>query len=315
VFAAVGSLKLTKIGVGSWQASVYSWNSDIKQVEEALKTAFQFGINWVDTAEIYGRGASEELVGKLAREYDVYIATKVAGFRYRDVVKAVRASLRRLGRIDLLQLHWPPPIYLDVCKILRQLESAIELGLAAEIGVCNFDVELLEKAIYCTKRHKIVSNQIEYSPLARAAEREVFKKARELGVEIIAWGPLAKGAVLGRAGNDRARRMDSTFRKAETEGGRRAISVIKRIAEERNMTPAQVVLAWHKAKGVLPIPGDKRREQAIDVANALRIELSEDDVRKIDEASEEFLKGTVGFRRVRWMPGFLQRLILAIFPF
>lgn len=217
----LGGLKASPIGLGAWQAGSKAWLVDKAELIRAYRRAFELGVNFIDTAEIYGWGQSERLVGEAVRGYDVLVATKVAGFHWGRVEKSARASLGRLGRIDLLQLHWPPPAYAPFCKVIRELERLKEVGLVHEIGVSNFDETLLRRAFECLKRHEIVSDQIEYNLLNRAADRPEFKRAvEELGVKIIAWSPLAKGAVFGRWGPDRARRTDSAIKRANTEEGR-----------------------------------------------------------------------------------------------
>ncbi|MGC8583422.1 MAG: aldo/keto reductase [Thermoproteus sp.] len=311
----LGSLKVSDVGIGAWQAGGRAWTVDKAELLKAYRRAFELGINFVDTAEIYGWGESERFVGEAVRGYDVVVATKVAGFHWGRVEKSAKASLARLGRIDLLQLHWPPPVYAPLCRVLRELERLKEAGLTAEIGVSNFDARLLRRASECLKRHEIVSDQIEYNPLNRAADAEEFRKtAEELGVKIIAWSPLAKGAALGKWGPDRARSMDPAFKKASTEAGRRVVEAVKAVAQRRGVSPAAVVLAWLRHRGILPIPGVKNAAQAEDVAGALRLQLPADDLRLLDEATAPFVAGRVGMGGIRYVPGFLQKLALKLYP-
>lgn len=311
----LGGLKASDIGIGAWQAGGKAWLADRGELIRAYRRAFELGINFVDTAELYGWGESERLVGEAARGYDVIIATKVAGFHWGRIEKSARESSRRLGRIDLLQLHWPPPFYVPLCRAIRDLERLKEAGLTAEIGVSNFGADLLRKAAECLKRHEIVSDQVEYNLLNRAADSEEFKKTvDELGVGIIAWSPLAKGAVLGRWGPDKARRVDPSYRKASTEEGRRVVEAVLRIAKARGISAAQAVLAWLRHRGVLPIPGVKNVAQAEDVAGALSVQLPEEDLLLLDRLSEPFTAGPVGMASIRYVPGFLQKLLLKLYP-
>ncbi len=310
----LGSLKVSDIGIGAWQAGGKAWLVDRSELIKAYRRAFELGINFVDTAELYGWGESEKLVGEAARGYDVIIATKVAGFHWGRVEKSARESLRRLGRIDLLQLHWPPPFYVPLCKVIRDLERLKEAGVVAEIGVSNFGADLLRKTVECLRRHEIVSDQIEYNLFNRAADSEEFRRtAEELGVKIIAWSPLAKGAVLGRWGSDKARRMDPSARKASTEAGGRIVKAVLDIAKARGVSAAKVVLAWLKHRGVLPIPGIKNVAQAEDVSGALAFQLPEEDLRLLDRLSEPFVAGSVGMVSIRYVPGFLQKLLLKLY--
>ncbi|MFN7106478.1 MAG: aldo/keto reductase, partial [Pyrobaculum sp.] len=278
----IGGLEVGRVGVGAWQAGGGAWVVDFRELELAYSYLFDYGVKFVDTAEVYGWGKSEEFVGRLVRSRpEVVVATKVAGFHWGRVLKSVEASRRRLGRVDLLQLHWPPPVYVPLCRPLRDLERAVELGLASEIGVSNFDARLMEEAVYCTKRHRLVSNQVVYNPLQRAAEG-LIALSREKNFVVISWSPLAKGAVVKDSlGGDPARRLDPAVRRASTSWGRAVVEVIRNVAVRRGVSPAVVVLAWHVAKGVFPIPGVKNIRQARDVVAALEFSLGENEVAEI----------------------------------
>jgi len=309
----IGSLEVGRLGLGAWQAGGGAWRVDFSELKKAYEHALDNGINFIDTAEVYGNGRSEEFVGGLIRgRPHVVVATKVAGFHWGRILKSAERSRRRIGRIDLLQLHWPPPVYVPICKVIRDLEKAVERGLAAEVGVSNFDVGLMERALTCTKKHDIVSNQVVYNPLQRAAEA-LIEMGRRRGFVVIAWSPLAKGAVIKEAlGNDPARRLDSAVKRAQTPQGRRVVTAVRKIAEKRGVSPAAVVLAWHAAKGAYPIPGVKTLAQAREVVEATRVVLTEDEVREIDEASATFVSGSLWPRAMRLIPGFLQKLAFTL---
>ncbi|AAL63448.1 aldo-keto reductase family protein [Pyrobaculum aerophilum str. IM2] len=305
----IGSLEVGKIGLGAWQAGGGAWRVDFAELKRAYEYALDHGIKFIDTAEVYGSGKSEEFVAELIRNRPhVVVATKVAGSNWGRILKSAERSRRRIGRVDLLQFHWPPPIYVPLCKVIRDLEKAAQLGLTAEIGVSNFDARLMEKALTCTKKYEIVSDQVVYNPLHRAAER-LIEMGRARGFVVIAWSPLAKGAVLKEnLGNDPARRFDSVVNRAKTAEGRRVAETIRKIAETRGVSPAAVVLAWHAAKGSFPIPGVKTLKQAQEVLEANALQLSEAEVRAIDKASAPFITGTVWPSAMRYIPGFLLKL-------
>jgi aryl-alcohol dehydrogenase-like predicted oxidoreductase len=116
----IGSLEVGRVGLGAWQAGGGAWLVDFSELKKAYEYALDNGINFIDTAEVYGNGRSEEFVGELVRSRPhVVVATKVAGFHWGRVLKSAERSRRRLGRIDLLQLHWPPPFYVPICKVIR----------------------------------------------------------------------------------------------------------------------------------------------------------------------------------------------------
>jgi diketogulonate reductase-like aldo/keto reductase len=245
----IGSLEVGRVGLGAWQAGGGAWLVDFSELKKAYEYALDNGINFIDTAEVYGNGRSEEFVGELVRDRPhVVVATKVAGFHWNRVLKSAERSRRRLGRIDLLQLHWPPPFYVPICKVIRDMEKAVERGLAAEIGVSNFDLGLMEKTKTCAKKYELVSDQVVYNPLHRAAE-PLLQAGRRLGFVVIAWSPLAKGAAVKEAlRRDRARALDPAVKRAQrTPEGKRVVATIRRIAERRGASPAAVVLAWHAA--------------------------------------------------------------------
>lgn len=304
----IGSLEVGEVGLGAWQAGGGAWSVDFAELRRAYEYALDNGISFIDTAEVYGNGKSEELVGELVKNRPhVVVATKVAGFHWGRILKSAERSRSRLGRIDLLQFHWPPPIYVPICKVVRDLEKAVASGLTAEIGVSNFDAALMEKAATCTKKYEIVSDQVEYNPLKRVAER-LISLGRSRRFVVIAWSPLAKGAVVKEnLGGDRARMVDPTVRRAHTPEGRRVVQTVRRIAESRGASPAAVVLAWHKAKGSYPIPGVKNVKQAAEVVEALKLNLTEQEVRQIDEASAIFNEGKLWPSFFRYVPGFLMK--------
>jgi len=309
----IGSLEVGRVGLGAWQAGGGAWRVEFTELRRAYEYALDNGINFIDTAEVYGNGRSEEFVGELVRgRPHVVVATKVAGFHWNRVIKSAEISRKRLGRIDLLQFHWPPPFYVPICKVVRELEKTVEKGLTGEIGVSNFDASLMEKALSCAKKYNIVSDQVVYNPLQRAAEA-LIEMGKRRGFAVIAWSPLAKGAaVKEEVGKDPARRLDAAVKRAQTPAGRRLVEVVRKIAERRGVSPAAVVLAWHAAKGAYPIPGIKNIRQAEEVVAATRLALSEDEVREIDVASAPFVSGSLWPVAMRAIPGFLQKLAFTL---
>ncbi len=151
-----------------------------------------------------------------------------------------------------------------------------------------------------------------YNALHRAAE-PLLEAGKRQGFVVIAWSPLAKGAVLKeKLGNDPARRLDPVVKRAQTPGGRRLAATIRRIAERRGVSPAAVVLAWHAAKGAYPIPGVKNVAQAREAVEATRLTLTEGEMREIDEASAPFVAGSLWPGVMRGIPGFLQKLAFTL---
>lgn len=323
--------KVSAIGLGFWQAGSPLWGTKGRmepgEAAALLEAAVGAGITLVDTAEVYGWGESERLLGealgRLQRRGDLLVATKVAGFRWReeDIVKAARASRTRLRveSIDLVQHHWPPPAYAGVCRVARGLERLVEEGIARYVGVSNYSTGDLERLVECMRRHEPVSNQVQYSLAYRKPENMLLPLHRRLGVTTIAWSPLAKGALahggepleaLSRA--TRAQRSDPIFRKALRDTVLQG--ALGRVAERESLTRAQVALAWLVARGALPIPGTRRRERVVEYARAGEVELSPESLKELDEASKRYVgRGDYdALGSMRIVPGFLQALVIRL---
>lgn len=321
MYRALGrtGLRVSRVGVGLWQAGSWLWGArgQLRGVREAVLRALELGINLFDTAELYGGGASERLLGEVLREAgeDAVVATKVAGFRTTvdSIVKAAEASRRRLGRApDLLLHHWPPPFYVDVCRVVRGLEEAVERGLAGYIGVSNYPQPLLARAMECTRRFEIAVNQVHYSLGYRVVENRLKPFMDRHGVALQAWSPLDKGALAGKTRADNmARRLDPVFRAVARDGELQR--VLGEAAERLGASKAVVAAAWLVAKGAFPLVGVRKRSHAEAVAEAARLELPSSIVEELGRASERYRTrwGTC-YSELRWsraVPGPLQALL------
>lgn len=289
-------VSLPRMGVGSYQATS-TWGAKDEDVATAIRRSCELGVNFVDTAEEYGHGHSEEVVGKAVREVgrdNVVIATKVNGahLRYEELQKACAASLRRLGvsEIDLYQVHWPDPWeQIPLKQTMKALEKLQGEGKIRAIGVSNFAVRDLEEARAILPRSEIVSNQVRYNLVQRDIEDEVVPYCNKSGIEILAWGPLGQGALTGRyapghlPGND-ARRSNPLFgaRNIAQVGG--VVSVLQEIGRRKGKTAAQVALNWVVGRGAVPIAGASTPQQAEENAGALGWELDGEDLGAITKA-------------------------------
>ena len=288
------------------------------RLARGLELAHAHGINLVDTAEIYGGGRSEEMLGRCLRALGLrdhfVVATKVAGFRTtRDqVVKAARGSARRLGlKPDLLQLHWPPPLWARICDVLRGLEDAVDQGLASYIGVSNFPAGLLDRALGCLRRHELVSNQVQYSLAYRAPEARLKPLMESRGLTLIAWSPLAKGALAGlREPRTPAQRRDPVFRAAASDSELQA--ALEAVASRHGTSKAVVALAWLVSRGALPIPGFRDPGRVVEYARAAELELGPDELELLDRVSRKYVgRGDYdALAGLRLVPAWLQRLLL-----
>ena len=249
---------------------------------------------------MYSRGASERRLGELARGRDVLIATKfpsgVFSFRAEQLTAELDASLARLGRdsIDLYQHHFPSGrVYIP--ELMERLADAVESGMVKAVGVSNYSAEQMREAHAALAKRGIplASNQVEYSLLHRQPEvNGVLDACRELGVTLIAYMPLASGALTGKY--DAQTRPTGIFRRFLMSGfrgkGMRAaapvIELLREIGERQSRSPAQVALRWLlENENVLPIPGAKNAKQAADNARTLSFSLTSAEVEALDQAT------------------------------
>ncbi|MEM4680779.1 MAG: aldo/keto reductase [Acidilobaceae archaeon] len=309
------------MGLGLWQAGSRLWSSQLssKDLAEALEIARSFGIDLLDTAELYGWGRSEALLGQalsiVGRE-GFFVASKVAGFRTSsdEVVKAVAAIDRRLGfSVDLIQLHWPPPFWIDLCRPIRGLEKAVSEGLAHYYGLSNFDVDLIEKALECSKRLEPVSDQVQYSLAFRTPELKLKPFLDSRGLTLIAWSPLAKGALAGARPTSLAQRFDRVFFEASKDWELQ--KALETVSAKLKASKAQIALAWLVTKKAIPIPGFRNPKRGEEIARAGTLELPEWAIRELDEASQKYLNkwgSAVWSSRMRLVPALLQKVALRV---
>ncbi len=294
-----------EIGLGAWawgDRLVWGYGKGYADtdVEEGFRISLENGVTMVDTAEIYGNGRSERLLGQFIKKTDhpVIVATKFFPMPWRirraSVTRALRRSLERLEleRIDLYQIHWPSPI-IPIEQYVEGLVSAHRLGLTRAVGVSNYDKNQMQRAVTTLARHDIplASNQVEYHLLNRAVEKNgLLARCQEMGVRLIAYSPLAMGLLTGKYTPENP--------PAGVRGNRYA-SVLKEIQPlMRLMTeigqdyggksPSQIALNWVICKGALPIPGAKNVRQAEMNAGAAGWRLTPEQVKTLDEASDKF---------------------------
>ena len=197
--------KISPMGIGTW--GMGGWliadRSNDKDDTKSIRIAIDNGINVIDTAEMYGRGHSEEIVGKAIEGYEreeLFIVTKVwpTHLDRKGILKAIDGSLRRMNLkyVDLYLVHWPSPIA-DMKIVMRTMEDLVDNGTARGIGVSNFGVAALEGAMEESKRHGISANEIRYNLLDRSAERDTIPFCEKNRIKVIAYSPLARGKVSG----------------------------------------------------------------------------------------------------------------------
>jgi len=250
------------IGLGAWEAGGDDWgaNPADDDVVRAFHAAFDAGITWVDTAEVYGSGESERLVGKAleGRRDDVVVASKVApspegtGFRPEQVRAACDASLARLGieTLDLYQLHWPDETGVPVEDTWGAMAGLVAAGKTRAIGVSNFDQALLER---CLPIHHVDSLQQEFSMLA-LDDRALIRWCGENGIGVVTYSPLGVGFLTGRYTRADAEKIDD-WRSAnewttpeQLDETFRVVDGLRPIAEREGISMGELALAWNIAQ-------------------------------------------------------------------
>lgn len=288
-------IEVRPLGVGT-----NSWNEGrLDGAREALAASLDAGITLVDTAEVYSRGDSERTIGRLLHESgrSAVIATKFAPLPLRlttdSLPRALGASLDRLGldHVDLYQVHWPYS-FLKIERLMERLADEVEAGRVRGVGVSNYSAAHMRRARAALEQRGIplVSNQVNYSLLHRAPEvNGVLEACRELGVTLIAYFPLASGALTGKyrpGGKTPAgmRGRMSAFRKLEETMS--VVEELERIGKEHDRSAAQVALNWlARQDAVLPIPGAKDGRQATENARSIDFQITEDEASRLDEVS------------------------------
>jgi len=285
MYLGTSDLKVSIVGLGTWQFSD-SWGiKDYEQAKSIIEKALDVGINFFDTAAVYGRGLSEQFLGRAIKELgvreDVVIATKLPGefLSRHDVFKGTKRCLERLGvsYIDLMQVHWPPLWNnFPTCEYMRALEELVHHGVIRYIGLSDFPVELVDSAILCLSTENVVSNQVRYNLVERDAEKELIPYAEAYGMSIIAWSPLAKGALTGKYTPENIPKFNDVrggsaiFHPQNFSQIYEVVKLLKSIGEKYKKTPAQVALNWllMSSESVIVIPGAKNPEQVEENAGA-----------------------------------------------
>jgi aryl-alcohol dehydrogenase-like predicted oxidoreductase len=297
--------EISVIGYGAWEAGGDVWGSNPsdERVVEAIRTGLDAGMNWIDTAEVYGDGASEELVGRAVadRRHEVILATKVAprpagtGFRAQEVRTACEGSLKRLGtdRIDLYQLHWTDE-NVPIEETWQAMAGLVDDGLVRHIGVSNHGRDLIER---CEAIRHVDSLQPHFSML-QLQNRELIRWCAEQGIGVVCYGPLAYGLLTG------AITRDTRFDPDDWRSGRRGMSYYSRmfapgkierslavtdalrpVAERTGITLGQLALAWtvHQPGVTAAIAGSRNPDHVRQNAGAGEVRLDEGTLAEIEE--------------------------------
>ncbi len=257
--------KISAVGLGTWQLG-----SGKAQID-AIRAGIASGVNFIDTAEIYG---TEPTVKKaVAGKKNLFIASKVwpSHFHYDDVIKACDASLKRIGvkTLDLYQLHWPNK-FIPIEETMRAMEHLVDTGKIRYIGVSNFDKKQLIAAQSALKKYEVVSDQVEYSLIVRDPEEELARYCKKERISIIAYSPLGHGKL-----------FSSKYKEL--------LGLLSDIGERHRKTATQVALNWLLSrKEVFVIPKVSTAEHAVEDAGAASFKLSPKERLEIDLLSRKF---------------------------
>ena len=299
-------IQISPVVMGTWQAGKDMWvGIDEQEIEAALKTAFDAGITTFDTAEIYGRGLSERIVGRTFKEIrsKVIIATKVFSnhLSQKQVITACERSLKNLNTdyIDLYQIHWPPGSFghkkVPLQETLGAMNLLKEAGKIRAIGVSNFNRIQLEEALL---HADIVSLQPPYSLFWRQVERDSMPLCQAKGISILAYASLAQGILTGKFGPDPKfdkgdhRVSNRLFQPDNYAHVLKALTQLNPIAQKYDISLGQLALAWVIAQpNVCAIAGARSSDQVLQNAKSTEITLSSEDLAKLDTISQGVTAG------------------------
>ncbi|MDI6448485.1 aldo/keto reductase [Anaerobaca lacustris] len=307
-------LLLTAVGLGTWAMGgpwEFGWGpQDDEEAVAAILAALERGINWIDTAPVYGLGHSEELVGQALKQtrHKPYIATK-CGLLWNDrrqkvpcldpqsIRRECQASLERLGieTIDLHQMHWPDPDE-GIEAAWEEMARLVQEGKVRYIGVSNYSVAQLERV---GRIHPPASLQPPYSMLHREAEAELLPYCAQHQIGIVAYSPMQRGLLTGRFSRERLaalapddhRRRHPDFQEPRFSATLELVERLTQIAQRSGHTCAQLAVSWvlRRKEVTAAIVGARRPDQIDETAQAADWNLSDDDIEEIERLLAERL--------------------------
>ena len=307
-------IEITPVGLGCWQfcgsgfGRLY-WNSPLQsEVNDIVKMALDGGISWFDTAEAYGSGKSEQaiataLVKAGKSNGDVIIATK-----WLPILRTAKNILRTFSKrqhflspfkIDLYQVHFPGS-FSSIEAQMNAMATLVKEGKIGSVGVSNFSVEQMRQAHAALEKHglPLASNQVRFNLLDRMIEKQgILDTAKELGITIIAYSPLAQGLLTGKFHKDPGlvKRLPYSRKKAAErmlEKSRPLVTLLEEISSSYGCAPSEVALSWlinYAGDIVVAIPGASKADHIAQNVNALNLKLTDDEMKKLDEMSRDLV--------------------------
>ena len=296
-------LTVSELGLGCMGMSEFYGTADEGEAIATIHRALDLGVTFLDTADMYGPFTNERLVGKAiaGRRDEVELATKFGNERAEDgtrmgvngrpeyVREACAASLKRLG-VDYVDLYYQHRVDPDtpVEETWGAMKELVEAGKVRFLGISEAAPETIRRA---HEVHPISALQTEYSLWSRDVEDEVLPTVRELGIGFVAYSPLGRGFLTGQIrrfedlAEDDYRRSSPRFQGENFEKNLQLVDRVREMADEKDLTPGQIALAWllHQGGDVVPIPGTKRREYLEENAAAVNVTLTDEDLRRIEE--------------------------------
>jgi aryl-alcohol dehydrogenase-like predicted oxidoreductase len=306
-------MQITRIGVGAWAMGgggwTWSWGpQDDEESIAAIKQALDLGINWIDTAAVYGLGHSEEVVARAlkGRSNRPYIFTKCervwdergkigGSLKAESIRRECEASLRRLQMdvIDLYQIHWPEPDA-DIEEGWTEMARLREEGKVRFIGVSNFTVQQMKRAM---KIAPITSLQPPYSIVAREVEEDILPFCMRNNIGVIVYSPMYSGLLAGAMTRQRIanfapddwRRRDQNFQEPNLSRNLRLVEVLREVGKRHGRTPGEVAIAWtlHNQAVTGAIVGVRSPEQVRGIIGATQFRLNDKEVMEIEDALEQ----------------------------
>ncbi len=294
--------RISKIGLGTWQFGAKEWGYGepyaAQEAHAIVRRALELGVTLFDTAEIYGYGRSERILGQaLGNDLpSVFVATKILPVLPLAPVVEQRAvaSANRLGarHLDLYQMHQPNPVVRDT-PAMRGMRALQHVGLVGEVGVSNYSLDRW-RATEAALGGRVLSNQVPYSLVVRDPERELLRYAETQDRVIIAYSPLAQGLLSGRYDANRrpanrVRGANPLFLPENLDRAAGLISTLREVADAHSASPAQIALAWViRSPAVTAIPGASSVEQLESNVAAADIDLTDEEHGALRAAAEQF---------------------------